>query len=227
MAQKILIVDDDPVARHIAHTVLKANGYATTVASDAMGALAETQRQRPDLVILDLGLPAGGGFMYLQRKRSLPRSLSSPSSSSPDKIAPQARHEPSKQEHPRICRSPPTATPSSRRCASSSARNDAALAAINVDVERRDASTTRRRLANRSPNAARRPDTTLSSSRRMTLSAAGQVMRLAPVSQSSTSSAEIPSRWASWSRLRPRRMRRVRMSEAVTPPLMQKARTQQ
>ncbi len=72
MAQKILIVDDDPVARHIAHTVLKANGYVTTVASDAMGALAETQRQRPDLVILDLGLPAGGGFMYLQRKRSLP-----------------------------------------------------------------------------------------------------------------------------------------------------------
>jgi len=72
MAQKILIVDDDPVARHIAHTVLKANGYATTVASDAMGALAETQRQRPDLVILDLGLPAGGGFNVLQRKRSLP-----------------------------------------------------------------------------------------------------------------------------------------------------------
>jgi len=44
MAQKILIVDDDPVARHIAHTVLKANGYVTTVASDAMGALAETQQ---------------------------------------------------------------------------------------------------------------------------------------------------------------------------------------
>lgn len=72
MAQKILIVDDDPVARHIAHTILKANGYATSIASDAMGALSETQRHRPDLVILDLGLPAGGGFTYLQRKRSIP-----------------------------------------------------------------------------------------------------------------------------------------------------------
>jgi DNA-binding response OmpR family regulator len=72
MAQKILIVDDDPVARHIVHTVLKANGYVTTIASDGMGALAETQRQKPDLVILDLGLPAGGGLTYLQRKRSIP-----------------------------------------------------------------------------------------------------------------------------------------------------------
>lgn len=73
MTQKILIVDDDPTARHIAHTVLKANGYETVIASDAMGALAETQRHRPDLVILDLGLPAGGGFAYLKRKGSLPQ----------------------------------------------------------------------------------------------------------------------------------------------------------
>jgi DNA-binding response OmpR family regulator len=71
-ARQILIVDDDPVVRHIAHTALKANGFQTTVASDGMSALAQTQRIRPDLIILDLGLPAGGGFLFLQRVKSIP-----------------------------------------------------------------------------------------------------------------------------------------------------------
>jgi DNA-binding response OmpR family regulator len=70
--RQILIVDDDPVVRHIAHTALKANGFQTTVASDGMSALAQTQRIRPDLIILDLGLPAGGGFLFLQRVKSIP-----------------------------------------------------------------------------------------------------------------------------------------------------------
>ena len=68
----VLIVDDDPVARHIAHTALKAAGFNTAVAVDALNALMQTQKSKPDLVLLDLGLPAGGGFVYLQRKATMP-----------------------------------------------------------------------------------------------------------------------------------------------------------
>ena len=73
MTQKtILIVEDDPVARHVSQTALKGAGFATIVAGDALGALAQTQRNHPDLIILDLGLPAGGGLAFLQRKSAIP-----------------------------------------------------------------------------------------------------------------------------------------------------------
>ena len=69
---RILIVDDDAIARHVAHTALKAAGFDTAVAMDALGALSQTQRLKPDLIVLDLGLPAGGGFTFLQRKSTMP-----------------------------------------------------------------------------------------------------------------------------------------------------------
>ena len=72
MALKILIVDDDPVWRQILHRTLKAENYEPIVAADAMTALTATQRSRPDLIILDLGLPAGGGQIFMQRLKSFP-----------------------------------------------------------------------------------------------------------------------------------------------------------
>ncbi len=72
MAAKILIVDDDPVWRAMAHRLLKNENYEPLVAPDAMTALSETQRHRPDLILLDLGLPAGGGQLFLTRLRSFP-----------------------------------------------------------------------------------------------------------------------------------------------------------
>jgi DNA-binding response OmpR family regulator len=70
--RKILIVDDDPVARQIAHTALKAAGYETVLAGDAMSALTQTRNQKPDLIILDIGLPAGGGFTFFERMKAFP-----------------------------------------------------------------------------------------------------------------------------------------------------------
>lgn len=70
--KKILIVDDDPVARHTLHTLLKSHQYETAVAGDAMAALTQARNHKPDLIILDLGLPAGGGFTFLQRVRAFP-----------------------------------------------------------------------------------------------------------------------------------------------------------
>lgn len=71
-ARKILIVDDDAVARQVLHTALKAASFDTVIAADAMTALTQTRNQKPDLIILDIGLPAGGGFTFLERLRAFP-----------------------------------------------------------------------------------------------------------------------------------------------------------
>jgi DNA-binding response OmpR family regulator len=39
---------------------------------DGISAIGVARKERPDLVILDLGLPGGDGFVVLERTRSLP-----------------------------------------------------------------------------------------------------------------------------------------------------------
>jgi len=65
--RKILIVDDDPQMRLALHVRLKANNYDVAVAVDGVSGIAETRKQMPDLILLDLGLPAGDGFTVLER----------------------------------------------------------------------------------------------------------------------------------------------------------------
>jgi DNA-binding response OmpR family regulator len=64
---KILIVDDDPELRAALKLRLRANHYETVSASDGYSAIALAQKERPNLIILDLGLPAGNGFIVLKR----------------------------------------------------------------------------------------------------------------------------------------------------------------
>jgi len=65
--KKILLVDDDPDVRLAMHVRLKANGYDTCFASDALTSVSEARKERPDLIILDLGLPGGDGFVVIER----------------------------------------------------------------------------------------------------------------------------------------------------------------
>jgi DNA-binding response OmpR family regulator len=69
--KKILIVEDDPVARQILNARLKPM-YQVFATSDALSAFSEARKLQPDLIILDLGLPAGGGLSVLQRVKSIP-----------------------------------------------------------------------------------------------------------------------------------------------------------
>jgi DNA-binding response OmpR family regulator len=70
--KKILIVDDDPDVRNGMHVRLKANHYDTFFAADALSSMAEARKNGPDLIILDLGLPAGDGFVVMERFKSIP-----------------------------------------------------------------------------------------------------------------------------------------------------------
>lgn len=71
--QSVLVVDDDPDFRRLATRVL--TGWGHTVLAEAGGvedALAEVARTRPDVVLVDIGLPDGDGFDLTARLRSMP-----------------------------------------------------------------------------------------------------------------------------------------------------------
>ena len=64
---KILIIDDDPDLRQALRLRLRANHYDTVTASDGYSAISQAYKEQPSLIILDLGLPAGDGFVVLDR----------------------------------------------------------------------------------------------------------------------------------------------------------------
>jgi len=68
---KILVIEDDPVALAGLQARLEANGYVVARAADAASAMTVVNRERPDLILLDLGLPAGDGFLVLERLRKI------------------------------------------------------------------------------------------------------------------------------------------------------------
>jgi CheY-like chemotaxis protein len=76
--KKILIVDDDPDVLQSMHVRLKANNYDTFFAADAISCMAEARKNEPDLVLLDLGLPAGDGFLVMERFKAVPSLASIP-----------------------------------------------------------------------------------------------------------------------------------------------------
>jgi DNA-binding response OmpR family regulator len=64
---KILIVDDDPDLRQALRLRLRANHYDTVHAVDGYSAIAQAYKEEPNVIILDLGLPAGDGYVVLDR----------------------------------------------------------------------------------------------------------------------------------------------------------------
>lgn len=64
---KILIIDDDSDMRRALHIRLKSHGYETVFASDGLSAMRTALNEHPDLILLDLGLPAGDGFVVMER----------------------------------------------------------------------------------------------------------------------------------------------------------------
>ncbi len=74
--KKILIVEDDPDLLMGLKLRLSANDYDVILAGNGMAGIAQMRKHKPDLMILDLGLPAGDGYSVLERMR-INESLSS------------------------------------------------------------------------------------------------------------------------------------------------------
>jgi DNA-binding response OmpR family regulator len=74
----VLVVDDDADARRYLGIRLTASGYATVSAGDGAAALAIARRDKPDVVLLDLGLPDADGLAVLRSLRSDPATAGIP-----------------------------------------------------------------------------------------------------------------------------------------------------
>ena len=70
--KKILIVEDDADVRMGLHVRLKASKYDVFFAVDGFSSLTEARKHEPDLILLDLGLPAGDGFVVMDRIKAVP-----------------------------------------------------------------------------------------------------------------------------------------------------------
>ena len=65
--QKILVVDDEKDLLHILNLGLRAHGYDVVVATDGLSAVTVAREQKPDLILLDIVMPAGDGFTVMDR----------------------------------------------------------------------------------------------------------------------------------------------------------------
>jgi two-component system, OmpR family, alkaline phosphatase synthesis response regulator PhoP len=70
VTRRVLIVDDEPNIVLSLEFLMRKNGFETSVARDGDAALAEVERFRPDLVLLDAMMPHRDGFEVCQQLRA-------------------------------------------------------------------------------------------------------------------------------------------------------------
>ena len=75
MSSKILVVDDEAKIVRLVRSYLEQSGFTVVEANDGQTALIQARREKPDLVVLDLGLPGIDGLEVartLRRERDTP-----------------------------------------------------------------------------------------------------------------------------------------------------------
>lgn len=78
MTTRILIVDDDQDIRKLLGHRLKADGFEPIFAGDAISAVNQARKERPDLIPLDLMLPAATATSSWSGWRRCPHSRACP-----------------------------------------------------------------------------------------------------------------------------------------------------
>jgi len=68
--KKLLVIEDELDLRIGIKALVRRTDYEDLVfAEDAMGAMSVAMREKPDVILLDIGLPAGDGFVVMERLR--------------------------------------------------------------------------------------------------------------------------------------------------------------
>ena len=73
MAGRVLVAEDDPSTRELIDIALQDAGYDCVLAADGRAALEQARATRPDLVLLDVGMPVMTGDEVHRELRRDPR----------------------------------------------------------------------------------------------------------------------------------------------------------
>ncbi|MEE8318875.1 MAG: response regulator transcription factor [Dehalococcoidales bacterium] len=68
--KSILAIDDDPNVLKLLESTLRPEGYQVIVAADGAYGMTLLNEEKPDLVLLDIGMPGPDGYMVLERIRA-------------------------------------------------------------------------------------------------------------------------------------------------------------
>lgn len=66
----ILIIDDNSEFRLLISTQLRAHGMTVFGAADIIQAISTARAKRPDIILLDIEMPGGDGFLVLERLKA-------------------------------------------------------------------------------------------------------------------------------------------------------------
>src|SRR5437660_12117838 len=72
MPKKILVIEDDEVARELMRMALEKSGYQVTTAEDGVRGYDTAVFLRPDLIVTDIRMPAADGIHVVRRVRDTP-----------------------------------------------------------------------------------------------------------------------------------------------------------
>ena len=67
---QVLVIEDEPAIRNVLRVLLQAEGYRYIEADSAMRAEIEARSHKPDLLLIDLGLPDADGLKVIRRVRA-------------------------------------------------------------------------------------------------------------------------------------------------------------
>lgn len=74
----VLIVEDDKQIALALGIRLTAMGYSIVSAGDAVMAVSQARKSEPDVILLDIGLPGGDGFVVAERLKQLAKTAVTP-----------------------------------------------------------------------------------------------------------------------------------------------------
>jgi len=68
--KKVLVIDDEPNVVRVLFARLKTAGYEVCSALDPLQGVITARKEKPDVILLDLNMPAGGGGTAFENLRS-------------------------------------------------------------------------------------------------------------------------------------------------------------
>ena len=71
MSRKILVIDDDPTSNTLVGFLLKTNGYDVVTSPDGADGLKQADKEKPDLIVLDVMMPKMDGYTFLRELKRI------------------------------------------------------------------------------------------------------------------------------------------------------------